>query len=29
MTPDGTVTVRRGRHTATSHPPWHATLQPD
>jgi len=21
MTPDGTVTVRRGRHTATSDPP--------
>jgi hypothetical protein len=28
MTPDGTVTVRRGRHTATSDPPLHTTLAP-
>jgi hypothetical protein len=26
MTPDGMVTVRRGRHTATTDPPLHATL---
>jgi hypothetical protein len=28
MTPDGTVTVRRGRHTATTDPPLHTTLAP-
>jgi hypothetical protein len=28
MTPEGTVTVRRGRHTATTDPPLHATLTP-
>jgi hypothetical protein len=29
MTPNGVVSVHRGRHTATTHPPLHATLQPD
>jgi hypothetical protein len=28
MTPDGTVSVRRGRHTATTDPPLHTTLAP-